>query len=237
MAKIIFSNGSEIRGTIGGNTYSRNASGAYVRGYVKPVNKNTAKQQSVRNVFASVAQGWRSLSAANRQTYADMCQFYPKTDSVGNVVIPTPSQLFARINGGLYQNGVLANGTFLTTCPAPVSMLNPLSLSPEYDSGTNDFTAAVEFEPSNFTVPANSILRLEATPSISAGIKSVPKKTFSRIATLVTGDNTSTEDIKSAYEAVYGSINTQMNFYIKATLINTQTGQTSVSLVAPVAFV
>lgn len=237
MAKIIFSNGSEIRGTIGGNTYSRNASGAYVRGYVKPVNKNTAKQQSVRNAFATIAQGWRSLTAANRQTYADMCQFYPRTDSVGNVVIPTPSQLFSRINGALYQNGVLPSGVPLTTCPAPVSLSNPISFEPTYDSGTNDFFGKVEFLPGTYTVQANTIVRVEATPSISAGIKSVPKKTFSRIHTFTTGNNTSTVDLKSAYEAVYGSINMSMNFYLKVTVISTETGQSSTSLISVVAFI
>jgi len=140
MAKIIFLNGAEIRGTIGGTTYSRNASGAYARNYVKPVNANTAKQQVVRNQFSSVSSAYRSLTLAQRQSYKDMAPFYTRIDSVGNVVTPTASQLFARLNGALLQNGIIAISDIKTICPVPVTMENPSQLKPTCDISRDNYS-------------------------------------------------------------------------------------------------
>lgn len=185
MAKIIFSNGAEIRGTIGGTTYSRNASGAYIRNYVKPVNANTVKQQAVRNQFSTISSAYRSLSLRQRQTYKDMSQFYPKVDSVGNTVFSTPSQLFARLNGTLLQNNIIGLADIMLTCPVPVDLTNPAVLHSDYTVATSDLFANTLFANNETIVPDDCILVVSATPAISAGIKSVPKNTYSRISSIL----------------------------------------------------
>ena len=145
MAKIIMADGSEIRGKIGGKVYSRNASGAYVRKFVKPVNPSTSLQATARNNFKTISQAYRDLSDADKASYEAMRQYYTRQDSVGNTVTPTASQLFARINGKLLQNGVINSSTFITTCPVPNPVVNTQSAAPVYDTTAEELTYAVVF--------------------------------------------------------------------------------------------
>jgi len=45
---------SAASGKVGGNVFARNASGAYARSWVKPINPNTEKQQATRAQFANL---------------------------------------------------------------------------------------------------------------------------------------------------------------------------------------
>ena len=230
MAKIIFSNGAEIRGTIGGTTFSRNASGAYARNYVKPVNANTAKQQVVRNQFSSVSSAYRSLSLAERQSYKDMAPFYTRIDSVGNVVTPTASQLFARLNGALLQNGLVSASTFMNICPVPVTLTNPSSLVAEADISNTETFATTQFGTTATVVPASCQLIVSASPAMSAGIKSVPKNSYTRISAIDEGDDTAAQDLYTSYTSAFGTPSTSGVIHVKVQLISKLTGQLSVEL-------
>lgn len=60
----------EIRGSIAGNTFSRNRSGAYVRARTKPVNPNTSRQQQVRASLAQLTVRWaNTLTGAQRTAW------------------------------------------------------------------------------------------------------------------------------------------------------------------------
>lgn len=70
MAKILgFINGI-LRGKLGGQVFSANASGEYVRQYVKPVNPNTQAQSIARSGFSTSLSAWHSLSAGQKQAWA-----------------------------------------------------------------------------------------------------------------------------------------------------------------------
>ncbi|GAI26829.1 unnamed protein product, partial [marine sediment metagenome] len=56
------------RGSIAGNTFSRNHYGPYVRARVTPVNPNTAAQQLIRNAVAFLAAYWAETLTANQRT-------------------------------------------------------------------------------------------------------------------------------------------------------------------------
>lgn len=69
MALIKFGGGiTEMRGSIAGNTFSRNAYGAYVRSRTKPVNPNTGLQQAVRAALASLTVRWSQTCTAGQRT-------------------------------------------------------------------------------------------------------------------------------------------------------------------------
>lgn len=58
------------RGSIGGTTFSRNASGAIARARVKPVNPNTARQVEVRSAMAFLTTRWsQTLTAVQRTAW------------------------------------------------------------------------------------------------------------------------------------------------------------------------
>lgn len=64
----------ELSGKLGGQVFSRNRSGAYIRQYVIPVNPNTPAQQNARSRFSSAAGGYHTLSdtqKAHWQEYAN----------------------------------------------------------------------------------------------------------------------------------------------------------------------
>ena len=64
----------ELSGKLGGQVFSRNRSGAYIRQYVIPVNPNTVAQQNARSRFSSAAGGYHTLSdtqKAHWQEYAN----------------------------------------------------------------------------------------------------------------------------------------------------------------------
>lgn len=234
MAKVLMADGSEIRGKIGGKVYSRNASGAFVRKYVKPTNANTAKQQSVRNSFGSLSSAYRDLSDANRATYESMRQFYKRQDSIGNTVTPTAPQLFNRLNGVLLQNGDITTGSLMLTCPAPVALVAISYSEPTADVSDTEMFPNVTFDSGSQSVPALQRLIISATPAISAGIKSVPANVFKRITSLAAANDTTGSDIWAAYTAVFSAPAAGDKVYLKFQTYSVITGQITSETVAPV---
>jgi hypothetical protein len=233
MAKIVFLDGSEIRGKVGGKVYSRNASGAFVRMYVKGVNANTTKQQAVRNNFASLSSAYRTLTDAQRATYENLRTFYTTTDGVGNVVTPTAPQLFNRLNGVLLQNGVINTTTLKTTCPAPVALIGITSAAPLFDVSSQSLVTDVTFANASTSVPADQSLIVSATSAISAGISKVPARLFTRIATQAAAAITDIVDIGTSYIAVYGLPAVGDTVYIKFQTFSTDSGQISSEVIVP----
>lgn len=66
---------SDVRGSIGGYTYSRNRTGAYIRNRTVPVNPGSAFQSAVRALVAQLSNAWVTvLTVAQRaawDAYAD----------------------------------------------------------------------------------------------------------------------------------------------------------------------
>jgi hypothetical protein len=72
MASVKFGGGVlDARGSIGGQTFSRNSFGAYIRSRVVPTNPNTARQQAVRAAVSYLVDRWTStLTPAQREAWA-----------------------------------------------------------------------------------------------------------------------------------------------------------------------
>ncbi len=69
MALLKFGGGiTEMRGSAGGNTYSRNRFGAYMRNRTKPVNPNTDRQGVVKAAMAFLTDRWSQTLTANQRT-------------------------------------------------------------------------------------------------------------------------------------------------------------------------
>jgi hypothetical protein len=84
MARAIFLNAS-LTGKLGGQVYSRNKGGAYVRAYVKPTNPRTNQQLLVRSGFSDASKAWYGLLATEQggwNGYA-ITGFKPKRGKVG----------------------------------------------------------------------------------------------------------------------------------------------------------
>jgi hypothetical protein len=227
MAKGTLLNYSNLRGSIGGVTYSQNASGAYARVRKSPINRNTQGQQTARNNFASISGAFRLLTLAERQTYEDMRDFYTTKDGIGNTVRPTASQLFARINGKLLQNGVINTTDLIKICPAPVEVENTNFLGALYNTTTNVLSVTALFANQDNDVPADSILVISATPAISNGISRVPDGTFKKLVVFPSGTAIDGTDITAEYDAVFTNSWNSGASWIQVVLSSTITGQVS----------
>lgn len=71
MALIKFGGGiTEMRGSMGGNTYSRNRYGAYLRNRTTPVNPSSSGQQAVRAALSQLTARWSGVvTAAQRAAW------------------------------------------------------------------------------------------------------------------------------------------------------------------------
>ncbi len=102
-----------IRGTIGGMTFSANASGPHARIWTRSSNPRSTSQQTARTRLATNALTWRTLSAVDQATWAAYAAANPQTDVFGNTYYWTAFQAFVKINGQLLYVGRAA----VTTAP------------------------------------------------------------------------------------------------------------------------
>ena len=85
MARVIGNPFGELSGKMGGLVFARNKRGAYVRGYVIPVNPNTELQSSARNAFTSAVGGWHVLSDVQKNLWMSYATQYFSSKKLGNI--------------------------------------------------------------------------------------------------------------------------------------------------------
>jgi hypothetical protein len=107
---------SDIRysGSQGNTVFSRNAGGAYTRQRVKPINRNTARQQLVRTNLGTIAQAWRALTAAQRSDWATYGANHPRPNRLGEIKPVKGHCAYNMINARL----LLAGAAQISAAPA-----------------------------------------------------------------------------------------------------------------------
>lgn len=99
MATISFGGGvTDIRGSIGGTTYSRNRNGAYARARTSPVNPNTAKQTNIRERFGFLATQWSQLTAAQRLAWDTLGSQIIRLNRLGQPYTLSGQQAYNSVN-------------------------------------------------------------------------------------------------------------------------------------------
>lgn len=220
MAKIKFSAlVTDASGSVGGNIFSRNASGPYVKSFTMPHNPNTAKQQAVRTKFAILISLWKALTPAQQQLWADAAPQYPKTDSLGQSGVYTGQQLYNKCNQTLAIVGVAAKDTptipkiFSSTAVASLTMDNLLGVLTTGDVvldavGTSDEAVIVTI-----------------TTGLSGGITRPGKNQFKIVKTVSDASVSATIDIVAEYIALYGTPELGAKIYARVDLVNKISGQ------------
>jgi len=191
----------EIRNALGGMVFSRNTYGPYIRNNVVPVNPASAAQETVRQLFESVAQAWRSLTAAQRVAWNSTAEAsFTQTDVFGNSFQLTGFNLFVKLNLALVNVGE----SMLTAPPAEFSFdaLGAIAVTAIEDAAMGN-TLSYDIDSGAGLVQVDTKLVVEATAPLSPGVDYV-ENLFKKITVL---DATAVfpEDILSAYEAVHGA--------------------------------
>lgn len=103
MALVRFGGGvSEMRGSISGQTFARNRSGAYVRNRINPINPQTQAQNQLRYLFAQVAASFKTLSKAQKEAWDDYARsltFF--RNRLGEAYTPSGRQVYQYCNTNL----------------------------------------------------------------------------------------------------------------------------------------
>ena len=222
MAKVKFSALiAEMRNKLNGSVFARNRGGAYLRTKVTPTNPQTIYQVAARSLLTTYSQAWRSLTEAQRQAWNAVVDQWATTDVFGDIVNPSGSTLYIRLN----INVSLAGGVALSNPPTPTGAdaLTALSLAASEGGGSVDVT----FAP---TVPADHVMYLEGTPQLSPGISNANSK-FRNISTLAAAE-TSPYDAGAEYITKFGSLIEGQKMFVRAKFINGLTGEVSQKLVA-----
>lgn len=85
---------SEVRGSVGSRTFSKNAYGPYVKNKLIQTNPNTAKQQGKRSTFRNAVQAWQALTDDQRKLWRNWALENPTKNSLGKQVVLSGFNMF-----------------------------------------------------------------------------------------------------------------------------------------------
>lgn len=223
MAKIKFGMMmTDARGKLGGQVFSKNRGGAYVRTKVTPSNPQTAFQVAQRALLSTFSQAWRALTEAQREAWNGAVSNYATTNVFGDLVNPTGAQLHTKIN----INASLAGGVAITTPPLPVGISSPAGVSITADSAVPEIILDWTSGP----VPVGQKMIVEATPCVSVGRYNVNNR-FRVIGALAAATATGA-DLIALYTAKFGALTQGQKVFVRVKFINATTGEVSQALVA-----
>ncbi len=199
MAKVTFGNGvSNIAGSIGGNTYSRNRFGAYIRIKRIPVNPRTSKQTIARGQFGAASSAWRALPLSSRLTW---------TNAAVNISV---------INPGGYPTGITGSNLFTSysataaltgvTVPADAPAADAAGVITEATMITDASENVVEVDASSFTGAATALVLIYATRPLSAGITFIKPSDYRFMAATTVTTMASGIALSASYIAQFGNI-------------------------------
>ena len=116
---------TQMSGSIGGMTGSRNSAGMYLRARSVPVNPNSPDQVTVRGLFAILSSLWRSLTDAQRDGWSNYATNTPVVNKLGDTITLSGVAWYMKVNacagrGGLgpFSDAPVASGMSTLTEPA-----------------------------------------------------------------------------------------------------------------------
>ena len=203
-----------MSGKLGGQVFSKNRGGSYVRTKVTPTNPQSTAQMSVRGIFASISSRWSSLTEAQRNSFNGFVSAYARTDIFGDLRNPSGKSLFQRLN----QNLELSGQAQIDNCTLPTEV--PFANL----SGASGVVSTSDFEVSYDGDLTGCMVVVWATPQMSQGTKFV--KNQLRQLLVVAGADASVVDIYAAYVLKFGIPVAGANITIGVRVINAN-GQAS----------
>jgi len=193
---------TDARGKVGGQVFSKNNAGAYVRTKVTPSNPNTAAQSAARALFASISQQWSTLTDAVRASFNAAVSDWSRTDVFGDLKNPTGKNLFQRLNNQAQSAGLSP----VVTVPAKLEMPSAPITAVAIDTTAETITAT------GLDTNASTQVVMGGTPVMSAGTKYVKN----RLRQIIADDGASflPADAYAQYVAKFGAPTAGDNVYI-----------------------
>lgn len=216
MAKIKFGMMmTDARGKLGGQVFSKNRAGAYVRTKVTPSNPRTIAQMESRAILGAQSSAWNQLTDPQRLTWEGAVENWKKTDIFGDLKTPSGKSLFVRINKNLEQSGQAV------VLVAPDKMEIPVVSA----TGVSGSVTDTEFVFDGLaSVPAGMVMQIRATEMLPAGVNYVKNRL--RVIDYIPAGAITGTDVWDAYVAKFGApvADANIKFEVKYIGVNGQAG-------------
>lgn len=131
----------QISGRIGGNIFSHNRGGMYIRNGSVPVSVQTEKALHYKAILSAASQAWTSLSESNRAAWTTFAQSKTVTNRLGRSVSLTAQNWFIKLNSRLM-------AALETPIDLPPTGDAPATVVPtDFEVDTTADTATLTFSP------------------------------------------------------------------------------------------
>jgi len=216
MAKILFGMMmTDARGKLGGQVFSKNRAGSYVRTKKTPSNPRTLDQQANRSLLGSTSRGWSHLTPEQRILWNEAVINWQRKNVFGATHIPSGKALYVQLNKVLLANG----DAMIDVPPAKVDI-------PVFGLTAARFVIAAGTLTLGYTGDATGFnIQLKATPMLTAGTSNA-KNRF-RVLGYFDGAAYTPSDGYDAYVAKFGIPTPGSNIQVEVSLV-AASGQISV---------
>lgn len=109
---------ADIRGSIGGTTFSRTRGGSIARNRTNPINPNTTRQAAVRADLNNLAFIFNTFDRSTVEAWNEVAASYPTKNKLGEEYVPSGKQLFISCGLNLRSINVLTNPILPSAAPA-----------------------------------------------------------------------------------------------------------------------
>lgn len=198
---------TDARGKVGGQVFSKNRSGSYVRTKVTPSNPRTSAQSLVRQSLGAISASWSGLTDAQINGWNGAVQNWASTNIFGDSANPSGKSLFVKLNLNL----VNTQQAQVLEVPAKQDMpaLGAPIATIDTTLGTISFTG--------LTAPAGFRMIISATPPQSRGTRFYKGK-FRQIQVVASGSMVPAT-LYQAYEDRFGLILNDANIGIELKVV------------------
>ncbi len=198
MAKVLFGGGiMDARRSIGGNTFSRNKGGSYMRQRVTPINPQTVDQINKREILSDLAKDWGTvLTEAQRDSFTNFAELNPRTDVLGQAIILSGIQMYISLS----ERNLIAGRPKFSQAPLNQDVTQLTTATATFDIGLTD-AFDVAFTP---TVGGNEFVQVFATPQLSPGVSFIKNRL--RLIITAAGGAASPIDALAAWQTKFGSL-------------------------------
>src|SRR5690606_10120101 len=193
---------TDARGKLGGQVFSKNRAGSFVRTKVTPANPNTQAQSQARALFSAISQQWSSLTQQVRDSFDAAVQDWARTDIFGDLRNPTGKNLFQRLNNQAQAAGLSPVVTLPAKLEMPDAIINTAAIG----------IGGAEIVLQGADTSASTQVVVFATGPLSAGTKSAKNRLRQIYASA--GDTYSGTDAYTAYVNKYGTPELGQNIQI-----------------------
>lgn len=224
MAKIKFGMMmTDARGKLGGQVFSKNRGGSYIRTKVTPSNPQTQAQAQVRSNLATLSSGWNSLTADQIAQWNGSVENWTSTDVFGDIKKPTGKNLYVKLNVNLLNSGQSA----IVTPPTKIELPALVDIDVDVDTTLNTLSIA------GLPVFTDGVYQIEACAPVPRGVNFVKNKF--RVISYETQATAGVVAVSTAYINKFGSVANAENIFFRIRAI-AENGQAGVPLIVRAVF-